>query len=129
MLLVLLLYFLFASTFTIGKAALFYISPVLLIAIRMIVGGLLLLGMHYFFRRSDWRFEWRDVGSFFNITLFLIFISFISEFWALKYVTATKACLLYNMSPFITALLAYLILNEYLTMRQWLGLIIGFFGL
>lgn len=128
MFLVLLLYFLFASTFTLGKAALFYISPVLLIAIRMIAAGFLLLGMQYVIRRSDMRFEWRDAGSFFNITLFLIFISFVSEFWALKYVTATKACLLYNMSPFITALLAYVLLKEQLSMRKWLGLIIGFFG-
>lgn len=129
MFLVLLLYFLFASTFTIGKAALLYISPMLLIAIRMIAGGALLLGIQYFFKsRDQWRFEWRDAVSFFNITLFLIFISFISEFWALKYVTATKACLLYNLSPFITALLAYLLLKERLTKRQWLGMIIGFLG-
>ncbi len=128
MFLVLLLYFLFASTFTIGKAVLAYISPMLLIAIRMIVAGSLLLGLQYFFRRHQWRFEWQDFGSFFNITLFLIFISFVSEFWALNYVSATKACLLYNMAPFITALLAYFLLKETLAPRQWLGLIIGFIG-
>jgi drug/metabolite transporter (DMT)-like permease len=50
----------------------------------------------------------------------------VSEFWAMQYVSGAKACLLYNMSPFITALLAYVLLKERLTIRQWLGLIIGF---
>jgi drug/metabolite transporter (DMT)-like permease len=128
MILVLLLYLLFASTFTLGKAALCYISPILFIGIRMVAAGILLLGFQYFFRRHQWRFSYYDIGSFFNITLFLIFISFISEFWALQYVTAAKACLLYNMSPFITALLAYFVLQEWLTVRQWLGLLVGLLG-
>lgn len=128
MFLVLMLYFLFASTFTLGKASLFYIAPILFVAIRMILAGLLLLTFQYFFNKAKWRFEWQDVGSFFNIALFLIFIAFVGEFWALQYVSATKACLLYNMSPFVTAFLAYILLSERLTGKQWVGLIIGFLG-
>jgi drug/metabolite transporter (DMT)-like permease len=128
MLLVLLLYFFFGSTFTLGKAVLTYISPILFIGIRMVAAGLLLTGFQYFFQKQHWRFEWRDAGSIFNLSLFLIFIPFVGEFWALQYVTGAKACLLYNLSPFITALFAYMLLKERLTKRQWLGLIVGFFG-
>lgn len=128
MFLVLLLYLLFATTFTLGKAALFYISPILFVAIRMILAGTLLLGVQYYFYRTQWRFEWRDASSFFHIALFLIFIAFVGEFWALQYVPAAKACLFYNMSPFITSLFAYALLQEKISAKQWVGLGIGFTG-
>ncbi len=128
MILILFLYLLFASTFTLGKAALFYIPPILFVGIRMIIAGIILLAGQYFFHRPQWRFDWRDVSSFFHIALFLIFIAFVGEFWALQYVTASKTALLYSMSPFITALFAYLLLREQLTPKQWLGLGIGFIG-
>ena len=128
MILVALLYILFASTFTLGKAVLSYISPILFIGIRMIAGGALLLGYQYFFNRKKWHFDWADISYFFHIALFLIFISFVGEFWALKYISSSKTCLLYNMSPFITALFAYYMLSEQLSRRQWVGLVIGFLG-
>jgi drug/metabolite transporter (DMT)-like permease len=128
MMLVALLYILFASTFTLGKAVLAYISPILFIGIRMVAGGALLLGYQYFFNRKKWHFDWADISYFFHIALFLIFISFVGEFWALQYVTSSKACLLYNMSPFITALFAYHMLSENLSRKQWIALCIGFLG-
>ena len=46
MVLVIFMYALFASTFTLGKAALSYVSPFLFIGMRMILGGSLLLTYH-----------------------------------------------------------------------------------
>lgn len=128
MILILLLYMLFASTFTFGKAALTYIQPIMFIALRMLGAGFLLLGYQYGFNRARWRFEWRDVADFANVSFFLMFLSFVTEFWAMQYVSAAKACLLYNLSPFITALLAYWLLQERLTFKQWIGLLIGVIG-
>lgn len=128
MTLVLFLYLLFASTFTLGKAVLYYIPPILFVGVRMVAAGSLLLGYQFIFKRAKFRFEWQDLSSFFYIALFLIFIAFSGEFWALQYVSAAKACLLYNLSPFITALLAYILLSERLTKKQWMGLVIGFAG-
>ncbi len=128
MVLILLLYMLFASTFTLGKIALEYISPILFIAIRMISAGILMLGYQYFFNHSRWRYQWRDAVAFVQLTVFLMFIPFVAEYWALQYVTASKACLLYNLSPFVTALFAYFLLAERLTRKQWFGLMIGFLG-
>lgn len=128
MFLVLLLYMLWASTFIIGKIILEFMPPILFVATRMGIAGVLLLGYQYFFNRSRWRFEWRDVGIFAQIAVFFMCIGFITEYWALQYVTAAKACLLFNLSPFVTALLAYFLLSDRLTKNQWLGLVIGFLG-
>ena len=128
MILVLLLYVLFASTFTLGKLALLYLPPIFFVAVRMLAGGVLLLGYLYWFNRSSWRFEKRDIGYFAQVSLFLMYIAFVAEFWAMQFVSAAKACLLYNLSPFVTALLAYFLLKDRLSKKQWVGLVIGFLG-
>jgi len=128
MFLVFVLYMLWASTFILGKIILEYMPPILFVATRMGIAGTLLLGYQYFFNRSQWRFEWKDIGLFAQISIFFMYIGFITEYWALQYVTAAKACLLFNLSPFVTALLAYFLLSDRLTRKQWLGLLIGFLG-
>ncbi|MCX5921994.1 MAG: DMT family transporter [Candidatus Dependentiae bacterium] len=129
MILVLILYMLFASTFTFGKMALAYCDPIFFIGARMIIGGLLLLGYQYFFNQKSWKFEKSSMGLYLQIILFHIYFAFIFEFWALQYVASAKACLMYNISPFITALLAYIFFSERLNAQKWLGLLIGCFGL
>ncbi len=126
MVLVIILYLLFASTFTLGKAALAYVSPFLFIGVRMILGGSMLLGYYAYStqqsimpRKSDW-------SLFLRIIIFHIFCSYLLEFWALEQVTSAKACLLYNLSPFITALFSYFLYAERLSYRQLCGLMIGF---
>lgn len=129
MILVLLLYVLFGSAFTIGKMALDYVNPMFFIAIRMTGGGLLLLGYQYWVDRKRWRLDRQDWWSFTQIALFHICISYVCEFWSLQYVSGSKASLIYNTAPFVTALYAYLIYSEKLTLRQWIALGIGCIGL
>lgn len=129
MFLVLIMYMLLASTFTIGKAVLVFSAPVFFIGVRMAISGVLLLGGMYLFKRDQFRFHLqRDLFLLSQIALFHIFVSYSLEFWALRYVTAAKACFLYNLSPFVTALVAYLMCNERLTIRKWIGLLVGFLG-
>jgi drug/metabolite transporter (DMT)-like permease len=128
MILVILLYLLFASTFTLGKAALTYVSPFLFIGMRMILGGGLLLGYYRCIAKHRITIHARDYSLFFRIIIFHIFCAYTLEYWALDYVTSSKACLLYNLSPFITALFYYFLCAERLTYRQICGLIIGFVG-
>ena len=104
MILVILLYLLFASTFTLGKAALSYVSPFLFIGIRMICGGSLLLAYYCFIARKKVIIHTNDYSLFLRIIIFHIFCAYTLEFYALEYVTSAKACLLFNLSPFITAL-------------------------
>jgi drug/metabolite transporter (DMT)-like permease len=128
MILVVLLYLLFASTFTLGKAALSYISPFLFIGIRMILGGSLLLMYYRFVAKQKIKITTQDYSLFMRIIVFHIFCAYTLEFWALEYVTSAKTCLLYNLSPFITALFSYFLYAEQLSSRQICGLVIGFLG-
>ena len=129
MILVFILYMFFASTFTFGKAALLYIKPFLLVGIRMIVGGILLLGYQKI-RRIPWQLHWDDWKLLARIIVFHIYVPFMCEFWSLTQVISSKACLIFNLSPFVTALLSIWYMQPYmLSYVQWYGLIIGFFGL
>ena len=112
MILVLLAYLFLSSTCVIGKAALVYAQPIFLIGVRMTLGGILLLAYIYFFDKSQWKFKKEDFWLFVQIAFFHIYLSFILEFWSYKYVTASKAAFMFNLSPFITALFAYLFFRE-----------------
>ena len=128
MIFVVILYLLFATTFTLGKAALAYVTPFLFIGVRMMLGGSVLLFYTYFFSGKKISVHKKDYGAFLSIIMFHIFCSYTLEFWALEYVTSAKACLLYNLSPFISAVLAYSFFGEWLSLRQISGLVIGFLG-
>jgi len=128
MYLVVLMYMLFASTFTIGKAALSYLSPVFFIGIRMVLGGSMLLGYLYFFRREKFFLKKEHFSLFLQITIFHIYLAYVLEFYALNYLTSFKTAFIYNLSPFIAAIFAYLFLHEKMNLKKVIGLLIGFFG-
>ena len=128
MILVIVMYLLFASTFTLGKAVLSYVSPFLFIAIRMVLGGSVLLGYYALVAKQRLSIKKADLSLFVRIIIFHIFCAYTLEYWALGYVTSAKACLLYNLSPFVTAIFYYFLCAERLTYRQICGLIIGFLG-
>jgi drug/metabolite transporter (DMT)-like permease len=90
--------------------------------------GALLLFYYRYINRKKIIIHVHDYSYFIRIILFHIFCSYTLEFWALEYVTSAKACLLFNLSPFITALLSYFLYAERLTFRQLLGLTVGFLG-
>jgi len=129
MILVLLLNIVAAAAYTIGKAALTYIEPILLISVRMVIGGLILLGYLWYFKRDLMVIRRRDIGLFATVALFLIYLAYVPQFWALQYVSAFKVSFFFNFAPFITALLSYLYFHEALSKRQWFGMTIGFIGM
>jgi len=128
MYLVILMYMLFASAFTFGKAVLSYLDPIFFIGLRMTLAGSILLTYLYFFKKKKFYVKKEHVWLFIQITIFHIFIAYIFEFWALKYLSSFKTAFIYNLSPFISALFAYFFLSETMNIRKWIGLLIGFFG-
>lgn len=128
MILVLMLNMLMGLTFTIGKAALTYVTPIFLIGVRMSLAGVLLLGYLYFFNRRSWYFNKKDIPLLIKISFFYMYLSFLLEFWGMQYLPSAKVCFLYSLSPFVTALLEWHVFAESLTVKKWVGLIIGFFG-
>ena len=128
MILVILLFIITATAFTFGKAALDYADPLFLIGVRMTIAGLLLLGYQYFFNYPKWRLPLKNYFLWLQVVLFHIYITYALEFWGMQWVNSAKVCLLYNLSPFITALFSWYLLKERLTIKQYGGLVIGFFG-
>lgn len=122
------MYMILASTFTIGKAVLFYAQPIFFVATRMIIAGIVLLGYTFFFRRSSWRFNSQHLPLFACIVLFHIYGAFVFEFIAMKSMDSSKVCLLYGLSPFFTALCVYYFFGEHLSYNKKIGLLLGFVG-
>lgn len=130
MFLVILMYAAFAATFPFAKLAVAQTtSPMFFLALRMLCAG---LGMTLY---SLWAHKERpaitrsDIIDFVSAGFFAIFIAFGFEFWALQYVTSVKVNIFYSLSPFVTALLAYLTKQEHISIRKALGLLIGFTGM
>lgn len=127
--LIILLYCLFASSFTIGKSALENCSPLAFISIRMAIAGLGMLAI------ASWQnprallqltsSQWRCLGL---LALFNIYLTNALEFWALEKLPSATTCFYYSLSPFLAALLSWLRLGERLTSRQLTGLVVGFLG-
>lgn len=124
--LVLLMYLLMASTFTVAKTAVLYMQPLYFIGFRMFIAGGLLLAYIFLLRRDKIKWNRADLSLFAQIAIFHIYCAYVFEFWGLQYISSAKACLLYNLSPFFTALFSYFLFQYALSYCQWLGLIVGF---
>lgn len=122
------LYAIFGLAFTMSKGVLNYAYPLFFVGLRMVLAGFILLGYHVFFKKKPLTIDKRYLSIFAQIAFFHVFVTYAFEFWALEYVSAAKDALFFNLTPFITALLSLVLCKEYLTIRQWLGLAIGFIG-
>lgn len=142
MFLVVILYALFASVFTLQKAALEYTEPFFLVGSRMVFAGVLLLSYHalstyyrsyfastpYGSASENFKLPVKNIGRLLCLAVFNIYLTNTLEVWGLKYLTTAKTCFFYSLSPYFAALLCYFLFNERLTRKKWLGLIVGFVG-
>ena len=128
-LLVVALYALLASTFTIGKMLLGYVSPIFLIAVRMTFSGATLLCLFYFINHSACIKRSKDWLMLFALSVIHILIPYATEFMALQKVAPSYAAMIYNLSPLFSAFFAYLVFGEKMTRFQWLGLAVGILGI
>lgn len=128
-LIVVAMYAIWSSMFSLAKLALQYSPPFFLTGARMAFAGILLLGYLSLTRRSAFkltRYQWLSIGL---LAFFSIYLTNVLEFWALQYLSAAKACFIYSLSPFFAALFSYLHFNEKVNIRKALGLAIGFVGI
>ncbi len=128
MYLVFFLYALLASTFSIGKLLMLFLPPIFLIAVRMIIAGTIVSGFSYVFDRKI-NIKSSDAWLFGVVIIFHILLPFICEYIALEQISPASACLMYNLSPFISALLSYFIFDETMTIKKWVGFFIGIVGI
>ncbi len=125
---VILLYALFASVFTIAKTGLEYSEPLFFVGTRMMLAGILMLAFQYIFYRESFTFKKEHFFRIFRLALFNIYLTNVFEFWGLKHLTSFKTCFIYSLSPFVSAILSYAIFSEKLSLKKWVGLLIGFAG-
>jgi drug/metabolite transporter (DMT)-like permease len=129
MYLIVLLYMLCASTFTISKWGLAYTEPIFFVAIRMLLAGSLLCG--YLVARGGfstrfWSSLKKDWFLFAQLIIFHIYLTYICDLCALKNISSIESAFIYNLSPFIAAFLSYLWFGENMTRKKWFGLLLGF---
>lgn len=129
MILLLFTFFLFAAGITANKMALATLSPLMLTGIRMLVGGTILAGYHYFKTgktdlgrlRHDWRL-------LLTVALFTILLPACLKSYGLKYLYSFKAALIGACDPFVTAVYSYALWRERLTTQKIIGISIAFVG-
>lgn len=124
-----------ALSFPVGKLALsFSDSPLQLIGLRMSLAGILILAFvaakKIIKKEPFWpNLSATDVRNFLAVALFHVYLAFVPEFWALQFLDSLKVNLLFSLTPFINALLAFLILNHALSGKKWMGLLVGAAGM
>lgn len=130
MLLPVIVYTLFASTIIVNKILLQQLPATLFIAIRMLAGGLILFLLSY---KNSGRLRWtnfkKDAGLIISIALFTSFIPALLKAYGLKNLLVAKTMLIGSFDQCMTAIYAYLLLNERLTLKKVLGISIVFFGI
>jgi drug/metabolite transporter (DMT)-like permease len=124
------LFALWSSVFAIAKGALDLTTPSFALAIRMLMGGGILFTIALFKEPGFFKkLKAKDFLIFSILGLFSVYLSNILEYWGLNTLSSSKACFIYSLCPFFTAVLSYIHLNEKMTLKRWAGLLIGFLGM
>lgn len=126
---VVVMYAVWSSMFSLAKIALQYSPPIFLTGFRMMLAAVILLGYLFISKRSSFKLDkkqWLSIGF---LAFFSIYLTNVLEFWALQYLTAAKACFIYSLSPFFAAFFSYLHFGEKINRKKALGLLIGFLGI
>ncbi len=125
---VFLTFFIWSTSFTFGKKALESSTPLFITGTRMFLAGLMILGFLWLFKRASFQIKKKQLFPLFLLSLSSVYLTNVFEFWGLQYLTAAKACFIYSLSPFLSALLSYFEFKEKLTGKKLCGLLIGFVG-
>jgi len=73
--------------------------------------------------------KYSHIKFFLFLSIFNIYLTNILEIWGLNNMSSAKACMIYSLSPFMTAIVAFFLLNELLSKKKIIGLLFGFLGL
>jgi len=130
MIMLLITFFFFAAGITANKMALVALSPLMLTGIRMLAGGVILMGYQFFKGESisfgKIRSNWRLILT---IALLTTLAPAFLKSYGLKYLYSFKASIIAACDPFVTAVYGYFLWGERLTVRKGLGIVVAFTGI
>jgi drug/metabolite transporter (DMT)-like permease len=118
---------LWSFAFVAGKIGVTDCPPLILLAARFTLAGIVILGLSAF-RRDAWQFSWREVATFAILGIADNALYLGLGYTGLKSVSAGLGGLIVSANPIFTAGLAALFLGEVLTWRKVLGLLLGITG-
>jgi drug/metabolite transporter (DMT)-like permease len=118
---------LWSFAFVAGKIGVTYCPPLILLAARFSLAGVIILTISAF-RREGWQLSWRDALVFALLGLANNALYLGLGYTGLQSVSAGLGGLIVSANPVFTAALAALFLGETLTWRKVMGLLLGVAG-
>ncbi len=118
---------LWSFAFVAGKIGVTDCPPLILLAARFSLAGILILGTSAF-RSEGWQLSWREVAIFAILGVANNALYLGLGYTGLKSVSAGLGGLIVSANPVFTAALAALFLGEVLTWRKVVGLLLGIAG-
>ena len=97
---------------------------------RVFGAGTILL-MLYFIKNKSISFDelkQLKTVAFYKYATCLYVICVLGSSWSMQYMNPVKACFVFVLTPFMTALILYFFYQEKLTLKKILGLVVGFFA-
>ena len=118
---------LWSSSFIASRVGLRHLSPLLFVAVRMVIAAAVLLGVTLALRRP-----WRALaGRWVHLAVAGVLtnsVLLMTAHYAMVHIGAAPIALVQTLNPLLTALLAWPLLGEPLRPLQWLGLVLGAAG-
>ena len=128
MILIIILYALFALSVFISKVIFSYCTPIFYIGARMSIAGIILLTYQYFYAHEHFHFKREHLWHYAQVVFFGIYFTYIIRFWGLTKLPLSKSMFMFNLAPFMSALFSYFFFHEIMSRKKWIGLLIGFIG-
>lgn len=125
---IILLHALFGSSIPISKLLLRFVSPILLVGIRMTLAGFLLIGFNIVCKRTSLEMKRTCWWQYAQIIVVGVYLKYMLRSWGLAHMSAIKMVFLLNISPFVSAYFSYVVFHERLTRKQWIGMMVGVLG-
>ncbi|RXH34858.1 DMT family transporter [Bradyrhizobium zhanjiangense] len=118
---------LWSYAFVAGKIGVTYCPPLILLAARFSLAGILILGATWI-RGDGWSLPWRDAAIFAVLGIANNALYLGLGYTGLQSVSAGLGGLIVSANPVFTAALAALLLGESMTWRKAAGLLLGVIG-
>ncbi len=115
------------------KRDLHAVDPIVIACFQMIVGTIFLLLVGFSFEKlSDFKITSKSMGALIYLAFFGSILAFVTYFWLLKRIEATKLSLIAFVTPMLALILGALVKQEKITPNLLLGsffVILGIVGL